>query len=139
MVIGAQLGYSPMIIENVIWNISIREKVCDDHFTAVDAQSACHTLGYTGGTFETQGQSNWRLDEISILMDDVACTSSESNFLDCEQKSDGHDCQHSENVLLKCGSPKREFNIFCIILKLSKSKTIQNSKWSTIWKFHTTC
>ena len=81
-------------------------KVCDDYFEDIDARSACHTLGYTGGSFKTITQLNWALNEIPFLMDDVGCTSSEGNFLECS-RADTHNCQHSENVLLTCG-PKRE-------------------------------
>ena len=38
-------------------------------------------------------------------MDDVGCSSSESNFVECSTNTE--DCSHSENVLLTCG-PKRE-------------------------------
>ena len=93
-----------MVKKNGFWG-----SVCDDFFETIDAESACNTLGYTGGTFETKSQSNWRLNEIPILMDDVACTSSESNFVECQRETDRHNCQHTENVLLTCGPRKREF------------------------------
>ena len=38
-------------------------------------------------------------------MDDVGCSSSDSNFVECSTATE--DCSHSENVLLTCG-PKRE-------------------------------
>ena len=109
MAIGAQLGFLFLFeIRLFIIKQSIPVKVCDDNFATINAQSACHTLGYNGGSFETQSQSNWELNEIPILMDEVACLSSESNFFDC-QREHTHNCGHNENVLLTCESPKRKF------------------------------
>ena len=100
---GDQLGcylliatlYKPKVYKDIL------HKVCDDHFDKIDAESACLTLGYTGGSYQTRNQPNWSLNEVPILMDDVACASSQSNFLECS-RSDTHNCGHNENVLLVC-------------------------------------
>ena len=74
--------------------------VCDDVFDSTNAESACHTLGYYGGSFKTINQQDWSLDEIPILMDNVECTSSNDNFLECPYAP--HNCDHDENILLTC-------------------------------------
>ena len=81
--------------------------MCDDLFESVDAESACYTLGYTGGSFQTRNQPNWSENEIPFLMDDVGCSSSEGNFIECSTSTEN--CGHSENVLLTCG-PKRDLS-----------------------------
>ena len=83
-------------------------KVCDDLFDSTDAESACHTLGYYGGSFKTINQQDWSFDEIPILMDNVECTSSNDNFLDCPYEH--HNCDHDENILLFCVTG--ELNLF---------------------------
>ena len=76
--------------------------VCDDAFDLTNAQSACRTLGYHGGSFQTISMvgHGWSLDEIPILMDNVECTSSSENFLDCPYAP--HNCDHDEIILLAC-------------------------------------
>ena len=76
--------------------------VCDDNFDITDAQSACKTLGYSGGSWETY---NTKLSQsvVPILMDDVDCASSSTNFLKCSHLGWGDEnCSHSEDVLLTC-------------------------------------
>ena len=73
--------------------------VCDDNFGATEAQSACHTLGFSGGSYSTydSGLSD------PTLMDNVNCASSTTNFLECSHNGWGEEnCSHSEDVLLTC-------------------------------------
>ena len=81
--------------------------VCDDGIlpTSGDgsksvraAQSACHTLGLSGGVIETysSGMSD------PIWMDNVDCATSTTNFLTCNYDHDTSDCGHDEDVLLTC-------------------------------------
>ena len=80
------------------------DKVCDDNFDTNAADAACMALGYESGSWETIDQSaEWSENDIPILMDEVACESSYSDFSECEYKSED-DCTHSENVLLNCHS-----------------------------------
>ena len=76
--------------------------VCDDDFEAVDAQAACKTLGYRGGSFQTfvSGLDNSR---VPTWMDNVNCASSSTNFLKCSHPGWGKEnCSHNEDVLLTC-------------------------------------
>ena len=84
--------------------------VCDDYLLFSDgaeyhdrsvraAQSACHTLGFSGGSIETY---SGRMSG-PVWMDDVACASSETHFLDCSHAGWGiENCGHDEDVLLTC-------------------------------------
>ena len=72
--------------------------VCDDGFETVDAQSACHTLGFSGGSF-THGE----YVDGEIWMDEVNCASSTTNFLTCSHNGWGvENCSHSEDIILTC-------------------------------------
>ena len=85
-------------------------KVCDDLFDTIDAQSACWTLGYTGGSYETKRQMNWSVTQIPFFMDNVNCSSSVSNFLNCPQPEGFPGaCGHIENILLTCGPPRESW------------------------------
>ena len=96
--------------------------VCDDSFTANDANVACRQLGflntgksfvirlmhpkfklfiYTGAMFSccaTYGEGTG-----NILLDDLACTGTERSLFDCTHNGIGtHNCQHSEDVGITC-------------------------------------
>ena len=72
--------------------------VCDDDFELVDAQSACHTLGFSGGSY-----SSHRGPSGPTWMDNVNCASSTTNFLTCSHRGWGtENCEHYEDVLLTC-------------------------------------
>ena len=72
--------------------------VCDDGFGTVDAQSACHTLGFSGGSYST-----YTGPDGPTWMDDVSCPSNTTNFLTCSHPGWGvENCSHSEDVLLTC-------------------------------------
>ena len=89
--------------------------VCDDYFTATSAAAACYTLGLSGGSFKyrlevfssiTRGDSTDK-DPMTIWMDNVACSSTTDNFLDCAHRKDPprttSDCNgHWEDVVLFC-------------------------------------
>ena len=84
--------------------------VCDDYISPTGgsykrsqstraAQSACHTLGLSGGSIETYKYTGSE----PILMDDVNCASNTTNFLECSHRGWGtEDCSVHENVLLTC-------------------------------------
>ena len=86
--------------------------VCDDYISSADctcrysptrstlaAQSACRTLGLSGGSIETLkyngSEPTW--------LDDIDCASNTTNFLSCSNAGWGEEnCSHSEDVLLTC-------------------------------------
>ena len=85
------------------------KSVCDDGFSSTDAESACYTLGYSGGSYATSSGYGWSTTDVNgdpdipIYMDDVNCDSSTQKFLKCSNLGWGeHNCGHSEDVLLTC-------------------------------------
>ena len=71
--------------------------VCDDGFGLTEAQSACHTLGLSGGSY-THGEHVGG----KIWIESVNCHSSTQTF-PCSHKGWGnHDCEHSEDIVLTC-------------------------------------
>ena len=76
--------------------------VCDDGFGTVDAESACHTLGFSDGVIELYN-ATLEGPEGTIWMDDVNCGSSTTNFLSCSHAGWGkQNCGHGEDVVLIC-------------------------------------
>ena len=66
-----------MAKKNNIWGT-----VCDDSFEEIDAQAACHTLGFKGlSLMQVAYNSGFSLPEIPIVMNGLACTSKTDNFL----------------------------------------------------------
>ena len=90
--------------------------VCDDYFGVIDAQSACHTLGFSGviitDALEDSSSDSHSSDHgtsyISdsdgpVWMDNVNCATSTTNFLECSHAGWGKEnCGHDEDVLLTC-------------------------------------
>ena len=84
--------------------------VCDDYVhveenpskSARVAQSACHTLGLSGGVIEPyDGQTKG--PDGPIWMDETDCATSTTNFLSCSHAGWGEqNCGHGEDVLLTC-------------------------------------
>ena len=83
--------------------------VCDDYIVPGNggnatrntnaAQSACHTLGLSGGSMSSYTMTGSEL----FLMDDVDCASNTTNFLQCSHRGWGtENCGHGEEVLLTC-------------------------------------
>ena len=76
--------------------------VCDDSFGSTDAQAACKTLGFSGGRY-SHTNPGFSLSTVPIWMDEVACASSSTNFLECSHRGWGvEDCTHAEDILLTC-------------------------------------
>ena len=101
--------------------------VCDDYFDALDADSACNTLGYTSSrTYSTYDMTEWSETEIPFLMDNVECDSASTNFLSCS--SNAENCGHSENVLLRCFSSGKTSCKFYFMLRLKKLVSRTNSQ-----------
>lgn len=72
--------------------------VCDDSFDANDALVACRQLGFS--TYASYGDASGGVG--SILVDDLACSGSESSIQQCSGRFGGSNCGHSEDVYLTC-------------------------------------
>ena len=87
--------------------------MCDDSFNSDSANNACLSLGSKtpSSTFQdgfyTPTTNDWsKENEIPILMDDVICTASDTDFFLCPHSSGEENvngqCSHTENILLTC-------------------------------------
>nr|XP_048714637.1 neurotrypsin-like isoform X2 [Caretta caretta] len=76
--------------------------VCDDGWTALNAQVVCRQLGFSGpASLASEGE--YTLGQGFILLDDMACTGTEFSLLDCPHSNWGqHDCSHAEDVGVRC-------------------------------------
>ena len=86
---------------------------------AIDADSACYTLGYTsGGTYSTYDMTEWSEPEIPFLMDNVWCESASTNFLSCSSIAES--CDHTRDVFLRCFSSGKTSCKSYFMLRLKK-------------------
>ena len=76
--------------------------VCDDGWNINDANVACHQLGF-GYALAANCCAAFGRGSGSILLDDLACTGSESSLASCTHGGVGtHDCGHHEDAGLIC-------------------------------------
>ena len=80
--------------------------VCDDFFSTPDANVACKQIGYTGGR---SIQRKWPAPgDMSIWLDDVGCTGSESRLDMCPHPGWGqHNCAAREAVGVRCSGTRQ--------------------------------
>ena len=78
------------------------DKVCIHKFDSIDAESACHTLGFVnGGIFGWVSNTEFPWPEIPTLTG-VNCESNSTNFSMCDNSGLGHCGSHRHNVFLTC-------------------------------------
>ena len=79
--------------------------VCDDGFEEIDAQAACHTLGFNGlSHMQVNYNSGLSTSEVPIVMSGLECTSNTDDFLQCSQDgcTSPCGCSHTEDIVLTC-------------------------------------
>ena len=80
--------------------------VCDDGWDNTDATVVCRSLGFGAGT--AQGNAYFERGSGDILLDNVACTGSETNLLDCSHNGIGvinrDICGHSQDAGVICSA-----------------------------------
>ena len=76
--------------------------VCDDGWDNTDARVVCRQLGFLYGT--AIGSAGFGQGSGSILLDDVACTGSESTLASCGHLGVGvtRSCYHYEDAGVRC-------------------------------------
>ena len=96
--------------------------VCDDSFHHRDASVVCHSLGYTGSS-QFYPMARFGEGNDQIWMDEVQCTGSEATLDQCAHTGFGnHDCEHSEDVGIKCQLPdiSREWQLYHVMSNMAK-------------------
>jgi len=78
--------------------------VCDDLWSLTDAKVACKMLGFQSAVNYTRG-ARYGAGSGTIWLDNVICTGSETNFLQCSHSGLGvHNCHHDEDAGVKCSN-----------------------------------
>lgn len=103
--------------------------VCDDNFTSINAQAACSTLGFKGGSM-TKYDTSLSEASVSILMDEVKCSTKTDNFLQCTH-AEKEDCNHDEDVLITCEAVCIEISSNCEDCKMCQDS---DSGYQNSWK-----
>ena len=67
------------------------------------AYVVCRMLGTHGGVAIQGDAHQFHGTKLPIVMDDVNCQGHERSIHDCPRKESGHNCDHSEDVAIKCG------------------------------------
>nr|XP_034333264.1 deleted in malignant brain tumors 1 protein-like [Crassostrea gigas] len=76
--------------------------VCDDGFGMADANVVCSSLGYPGA-LQVRPSAAFGIGSGQILMDNVACLSSEISILECAYvDSNSQNCGHYEDIGVIC-------------------------------------
>ena len=84
--------------------------VCDDDWDIRDARVVCRQLGfqYALNAYEN---AHYGQGTGPILLDNVACSGSESSLISCSSAVLGsHNCDHSEDAGVQCGNTEGEKN-----------------------------
>jgi len=76
--------------------------VCHDSWSTIDAAAACKYFGYSTYEVVAYGSAHFGSAQLPILLDDVACTGSESSLVECTYDSNTTDCSHSQDAGTRC-------------------------------------
>ena len=80
--------------------------ICDDSWSTTDARVVCRQLGL-GSPISAPGNARFGQGSGRILLDNVACTGSESNLGSCSHNGVGiHNCGHHEDASVMCSPGK---------------------------------
>ncbi|XP_023931764.1 deleted in malignant brain tumors 1 protein-like [Lingula anatina] len=80
-----------------------RGTVCDNGWDKNDARVVCRMLGYNPSNSISFSGAQFGQGTGSILMDNVACSGSETSIKDCKHRGWGtHSCDHSKDAGVRC-------------------------------------
>ena len=84
--------------------------VCDKDWEINDARVVCGQLGYQV-PLDVYGNARYGQGTGPILLNDVDCFGNETSLLLCRHSGVGnHDCDHSEDAIVRCGNIGGENN-----------------------------
>lgn len=77
--------------------------ICDDMWDLRDGNVVCRYLGFFNATEAITSSFRYGSGSGPILLDNVDCSGSETNIMDCPANPPGnHNCQHSEDAAVVC-------------------------------------
>ena len=88
--------------------------VCDDDWGINDATVVCRQLGFSGAT-SAKSSAYFGQGSGEIILDNVACTGSESNIGSCSSSSPN--CDHSEDAGVICIDDDYRKFLFCVVFQ----------------------
>ena len=115
--------------------------VCDDGWDQADARVVCRQLGFSD-SLEATTESRFGRGTGEILLDDVACTESDNELVECSHIGIGmHNCNHGEDAGVVCnGVAGMLLNLFIWHLVCSEmcSSSLKIALWNQFtWKTNT--
>ncbi|XP_039905175.1 uncharacterized protein LOC120744708 isoform X2 [Simochromis diagramma] len=96
-----------------IYHSSAWGTVCDDGWDLKDAEVVCRSLD-CGTALSATSSALFGQGSGQILLDDVACSGSESSLTECQHRGFGtHDCNHGEDAGVVCSAslPKPSISV----------------------------
>ena len=82
--------------------------ICDDDWDIYDARVVCRQLGFRYA-LDAYGSAHYGHGTGSIFLDNLNCTGFESSLFSCKHDGVGeHNCNHTEDASVRCGSTEGE-------------------------------
>ena len=96
--------------------------VCDDKWDTVDAQIACHQLGYSTNGVTAYSSATHGQGTGDIFLSDLECNGKESSLFECPHDTNTTvDCRHYDDAGVSCPRKEivtiiRSYNVYMYIM-----------------------